>query len=72
MKKQETRIRVRHGLLEGVMRGLGALGTIHVEFNPPRYPRNAQFLDQKRIGAYMYRAMERYGKEVQQGKPAAT
>lgn len=41
----DFRFRMRHGFLQGLLSNLDALNTIHAEFNPPRYPRNAWFLD---------------------------
>lgn len=64
--------RMRHGFLRGVLKSLDPLGAFYVKFNPPRYPHNAQFLDQQRIGADMYRALERYGEKARRGKIAAT
>ena len=72
MKLHEIRARAGSGFLQGMLKGLCSLGFFHTEFNPPRYPRNAQFLDQQRIGADMYRALERYGEKARRGKPAAT
>lgn len=63
--------RMRHGFLRGVLKSLDPFGAFYVEFNPPRYPRNAQFLDQQRIGADMYRALERYGEKARRDKTAA-
>ena len=52
------------GFWQGFFAGIGALGYIRRSgFNPPRYPRNAQFLDQERIGNDMYRAMECFNEE---------
>lgn len=63
--------RVHHGFLRGVLKSLDPLSLISAEFNPRRYPRNAQFLDQQRIGADMYRALERYGEKARRDKTAA-
>lgn len=63
--------RMRHGFLRGVLKSLDPLGLFYAEFNPPRYPRNAQFLDQQRIGADMYRALERYGEKARRDKTVA-
>lgn len=72
MKLHEIRTSAGFGFLQGMLKSLSSLGSVYTEFNPPRYPRNAQFLDQQRIGADMYRALERYGEKTRRGKTAAT
>ena len=62
----DFRSRIQHGFLRSLLKSLDALSIARVEFNPPRYPRDAQFLDQQRIGADMYRALRRYGEKTQQ------
>ncbi len=70
-KIHDFRTRVGHGFLRGLLSSLDTLNTIHAEFNPPRYPRNAQFLDQQRIDADMYRALKQYGEKARRDKTAA-
>lgn len=54
---------LRHGVLRGALGGLAAGDIGPIEFNPPRYPRDAQARDLERIGGDMYAAFQRAGEE---------
>ena len=65
--------KINGGFWHGFFAGFGALGQLgQTEFNPPRYPRNAPFLDQKRLGKDMYKAMECINEEIETTQPAAS
>ena len=51
-----------------VLKTLSNSGSFHVEFDPPRYPRDAQRGDLERIGGDMYRAWENEGRHRREGK----
>jgi len=63
-RKQQYRA-IRGNFVRGFFMGLGALSAVGATvFNPPLYPRNAQYQDQRRIGGDMYRAFGRYHEET--------
>lgn len=52
----------------GLLDVLSGTGNGQTPFDPPRYPKDAQHQDLKRIGQDMYRAFEQYDEKFESAK----
>lgn len=52
----------------GLLGVLSGAGNGQTQFDPPRYPKDAQQQDLKRIGQDMYRAFEQYDEKLESAK----